>query len=54
MTGTTFKTASKAQEVKPSQPVVPIAITVNDRAATRETIIRKARDLGHKLVTRST
>ncbi|WP_079204444.1 peptidoglycan recognition family protein [Pseudomonas sp. CC6-YY-74] len=53
MTSTAYKTTAKAQEVKPSQPIVPVTITVNDRAATRESIIRKARDLGHKLVTRS-
>jgi hypothetical protein len=53
MTGTTFKTTAKVQEVKPSQPLVPIAITVNDRAATREVIIRKVRSLGHEFVERS-
>lgn len=43
----------KAQEVKTGQPVLPIAITVNDRAATREAIIRKVRSLGHQFVERS-
>ncbi|MNR16379.1 N-acetylmuramoyl-L-alanine amidase [compost metagenome] len=32
---------------------MPIAITVNDRAATREAIIRKVRSLGHRFVERS-
>lgn len=53
MTGTTFQTTVKAQEVKPGQPLVPVAITVNDRAATREAIIRKVRSLGHLFVERS-
>jgi hypothetical protein len=53
MTGTNFKTTAKAQEVKPGQPLVPISITVNDRAATREAIIRKVRSLGHQFVERS-
>ncbi|AOE84995.1 peptidoglycan recognition protein family protein [Pseudomonas sp. TCU-HL1] len=53
MTATSFKTTAKAQEVKPGQPLVPIAITVNDRAATREAIIRKVHSLGHQFVERS-
>ncbi|WP_405119908.1 peptidoglycan recognition family protein [Pseudomonas leptonychotis] len=53
MTGASFKTTAKAQEVKPSKPIVPVTITVNDRAATREAIIRKAHTLGHTFVTRS-
>lgn len=53
MTGSTFKTTVKAQEVKPGQLLAPIAITVNDRAATREAIIRKVRALGHQFVERS-
>ena len=53
MTGTAFKTTAKAQEVKPGQALVPVAITVNDRAATREAIIRKVRSLGHQFVERS-
>lgn len=53
MTGTTYKTTSKAQEVKPGQPLAPVTITVNDRAATREAIIRKVRELGHRYVPRS-
>ncbi|VVO08721.1 N-acetylmuramoyl-L-alanine amidase [Pseudomonas fluorescens] len=53
MTDTTFRTAAKAQEVTPGQPLVPVAITVNDRAATREAIIRKVRLLGHQFVERS-
>lgn len=53
MTGTSFKTTTKPQEVKPGQPLVPIAITINDRAATRESIIRKVRSLGHQFVEHS-
>lgn len=53
MTDTAFKTTAKAQEVKPGQPLVPVAITVNDRAATREAIIRKVNSLGHQFVERS-
>ena len=48
-----FKTTTKAQEVKPGQPLVLVAITVNDRAATREAIILKVRELGHDFITRS-
>lgn len=53
MTSSTFKTTTKAQEVKPGQPLVPVAITVNDRAATREAIIRKVRSLKHQFIERS-
>ncbi|MCY1358598.1 N-acetylmuramoyl-L-alanine amidase [compost metagenome] len=53
MSGTSFKTTAKAQPLTPGQPLVPIAITVNDRAATREAIIRKVRTLGHRFVERS-
>lgn len=53
MTEGMFKTTVKAQEVKPGQPPVPVAITVNDRAATREAIIRKVRSLKHQFVERS-
>jgi hypothetical protein len=52
MTGT-FNTTAKAQEVKPGQLLVPLTITVNDRAATREAIIRKVRELGYRYVSRS-
>jgi hypothetical protein len=53
MTVATFKTTTKPQEVKPGQPLVPIVITVNDRAATRESIILKVRSLGHQFIERS-
>lgn len=49
----TFETTAKAQEVKPGQPIQPISITVNDRAATREALIRKVRELGCQFVERS-
>jgi len=53
MTPERFTTIAQAQEVIPGQPLVPIKITVNDRAATREAIIRKVRSLGHEFVERS-
>lgn len=53
MNGVAFKTTVKAQEAKPGQPLVPVAITVNDRAATREAIIRKVRSLRHQFVEHS-
>jgi len=49
-----FNTTANAQEVKPGQPLAPITITVNDRAATREAIIRKVQELEHRYVSRST
>lgn len=52
MTGT-FTTKAKAQEVKPGQLVQPIPIKVDDRAATREAVIRKVRSLGRRFVERS-
>lgn len=52
MTGT-FNTTAKAQEVNPDQPAAPVLITVNDRAATREAVIRKVQQLGHPFVERS-
>lgn len=52
MTGT-FSTTAKPQEVKPGRSMTPVTITVNDRAATREAIIRKVRELGHGYVSRS-
>ena len=48
-----FETTAKAQEVKPGQPIPPVSITVNDRAATREALIRKIRELGGQFVERS-
>lgn len=53
MTGKSFKTTTKAQEVKIGQPLDPVAVIVDDRAATREAIIRKVRSLEHQFVERS-
>jgi hypothetical protein len=53
MSGTTFTTTARAQEVKLDQPPSPVVITVNDRAATREAIIKKVRSLGATFVERS-
>jgi len=53
MTGMTFTTTAKAQEVKPGQSAAPVPITVNDRAATREAIIKKVRSLNATFVERS-
>lgn len=52
MTGL-FNTSANAQEVKPGSPLVPVAITVNDRAATREAIICNLREQGQAFVARS-
>jgi hypothetical protein len=48
-----FKTVAKSQEVKVQQPIVPVPVTVNDRAATREAIIRMVGSLGSQFVERS-
>ncbi|MDB6141773.1 MAG: N-acetylmuramoyl-L-alanine amidase [Pseudomonas sp.] len=48
-----FTTTAKAQEVKPEQRSTPVVITVNDRAATREAIIKKVRSLNATFVERS-
>lgn len=53
MTETAFETIASPQEIIPGTAMCPIPITVNDRAATREAIIRKANELGHQFVTRS-
>jgi hypothetical protein len=53
MSRVNFTTTTKAQEVKPGQPIPPISITVNDRAATRDAIIRKLRSLQVTFVERS-
>ncbi|MGE8502426.1 MAG: N-acetylmuramoyl-L-alanine amidase [Pseudomonas sp.] len=53
MTGRTFKTTTNAQEVQAGQSPVSVAITVNDRAATREAVIRKVRSSGHRFIERS-
>lgn len=49
----TFTTTVKAQEVHPGQPFTCVPITVNDRAATREAIIKMTRSLGTTFVERS-
>lgn len=41
-----FTTEAKATEVKPKEPAAPTTITVNDRAATREAILRLVRKNG--------
>ncbi|EJL08236.1 N-acetylmuramoyl-L-alanine amidase [Pseudomonas chlororaphis] len=48
-----FATQATAQEIKPGEFMCPIPITVNDRAATREAIIKKVRSLGVIFVERS-
>lgn len=53
MSGATFTTTAKAQEVKPGQSVTAIPITVNDRAATREAIIKKLRSFNATFIERS-
>ncbi|MEN1834461.1 PAAR domain-containing protein [Pseudomonas lijiangensis] len=48
-----FTTLAKAYPIRPGESPPPVAVTVNDRAATREAIIRKVRALGHQFVERS-
>lgn len=48
-----FATQATAQEIKPGEFICPIPITVNDRAATREAIIKKVRSLNTTFVERS-
>ncbi|MBB6158532.1 hypothetical protein HDC30_005790 [Pseudomonas sp. JAI115] len=48
-----FATQAIAQEVKLGEFMCPIPITVNDRAATRETIIERLRSLGVTFTERS-
>ena len=48
-----FATQATAQELKPGEFMCPIPITVNDRAATREAIIKKVRSLNTTFVERS-
>ncbi|GAB7528799.1 hypothetical protein PS3A_12080 [Pseudomonas sp. 3A(2025)] len=48
-----FTATANAHEVWAGQAAEPIVITVNDRAATREALIRKIRGLGHEFVERS-
>lgn len=48
-----FATQATAQELKPDDFMCPIPITVNDRAATREAIIKKVRSLNTTFVERS-
>ncbi|AZD90267.1 MULTISPECIES: N-acetylmuramoyl-L-alanine amidase [Pseudomonas] len=51
--GVKFATQANAQEIKPGEFMCPIPITVNDRAATREAIIKKVRSLDATFVERS-
>lgn len=48
-----FATQATAQEIKPGEFMCSIPITVNDRAATREAIIKKVRSLNTTFVERS-
>ncbi len=48
-----FATQATAQELKHGELMCPIPITVNDRAATREAIIKKIRSLNTTFVERS-
>lgn len=48
-----YATQATAQEIKPGELMCPIPITVNDRAATREAIIKKVRSLNTTFVERS-
>ena len=48
-----FATQATAQEIKPGEFMCPIPITVNDRAATREAIIKKVRSLNTTFLERS-
>jgi len=48
-----FATQATAQELKPGEFMCPIPITVNDRAGTREAIIKKVRSLNTTFVERS-
>ncbi|AIS15062.1 N-acetylmuramoyl-L-alanine amidase [Pseudomonas chlororaphis subsp. aurantiaca] len=51
--GAKFATQANAQEIKPGEFMCPVPITVNDRAATREAIIKKVRSLDVTFVERS-
>lgn len=42
----TFSTKATAKQIKPGEVMSPIPVTVNDRAATREAIIRNIRSSG--------
>ncbi|MFJ3485444.1 type VI secretion system tube protein TssD [Pseudomonas sp. NPDC090202] len=53
MTTRTVTTTTRVEEVLHGQTLKPVAISVNDRAATREAIIRKVRELGCEFVERS-
>lgn len=53
MMASQFSTQATAQEIKPGEFMCPIPITVNDRAATREAIIKKVRSLNATFVERS-
>ncbi|MBX8497988.1 N-acetylmuramoyl-L-alanine amidase [Pseudomonas cichorii] len=48
-----FTTEATAQEIKPGELMCPIPIKVNDRAATREAIIKKVNSLGSTFTERS-
>ena len=48
-----FTTSAQAAYVRPGQPQTPVLVTINDRGATREALIRKVRELGHQFLERS-
>ena len=48
-----FATQATAQEIKPGEFMCPIPVSVNDRAATREAIIKKVQSLSATFVERS-
>ena len=48
-----FATQATAQEIKPGEFMCPIPVAVNDRAATREAIIDRVRELKCTFVVRS-
>lgn len=48
-----FATQATAKEIKPGEFMCPIPISVNDRAATREAIIKKVQSLNATFVERS-
>jgi hypothetical protein len=53
MSAAFFTTTAKAREVQHGQSLPPVSITVNDRAATREAIIKEIRSLNVTFVERS-
>ena len=50
---TPYQTQATAQEIKPGETMCPIPIAINDRAATREAIIRNVQTQGGTFIERS-